>query len=208
MNKAYVTCLLAATVLASPAFAATKTTTSTEDQGKWMVRARALEVAPDEWSSVSVGGKVNVDNSVVPEVDLTYFFTPNIAVEAIAAVTKHNVTTTGGVDAGSAWLLPPTVTLQYHYNDISWVKPYVGAGVNYTHFFDTKGGALNDVKYEDTFGPALQAGVDVPLGNSWYFNADVKKIYIATTAKFSPSGARADVHLDPWLVGAGFGYRF
>jgi outer membrane protein len=144
----------------------------------------------------------------VPELDLTYFFTPNIAAELIAAITPHDVSTSSGVDAGSSWLLPPTLTLQYHFTQFDSFKPYIGAGVNYTHFFNEDAGALNSVKYDDSFGPAFQAGVDVPIHDNWYFNLDVKKVFISTTAKFSPSGVRADVDIDPWLIGAGVGYRF
>lgn len=183
-------------------------TQSAKYDGKWMIRARAVGVLPDENSHLNIGGTVDVDNSVVPEVDFTYFFTPNIAAELIAAVTPHDVKTNGGVDAGSAWLLPPTLTLQYHYTGLEGVKPYIGAGINYTHFFNEDAGDLHSVKYDDSFGAAFQAGVDVPIGDNWYANLDVKKVYISTTAKFSPSGVRADVDIDPWLVGAGFGYRF
>ncbi len=198
-------CALAFFAATQAAFAADSTNTN---NGKWMVRARALGVIPQEDSSLNIGGHVKVDNSVVPELDVTYFFTDNISAELIAAVTKHNVHTNGGVDAGSAWLLPPTLTLQYHFNQLEAIKPYVGAGINYTHFYNEDAGALNAVKYEDSWGAALQAGVDVPLQNNWYLNADVKKVFINTTAKFAPSGVRADVDLDPWLVGVGVGYRF
>jgi outer membrane protein len=88
------------------------------------------------------------------------------------------------------------------------MKPYVGAGINYTHFFDETGGGLNNAKYEDSFGWALQAGVDVPLSGNWYANLDVKKIFLDTKVKFSPSGATANVDIDPWLVGVGVGYKF
>ena len=176
--------------------------------GDIMLRARAVGVLPHVDSSLSIGGTVKVDNSVVPELDLTYFFTPNIAVEAIAAVTPHDVKTDGGVDAGSAWLLPPTITLQYHFNQLENIKPYVGVGVNYTHFFNADAGVLNSVKYDDSFGAALQAGVDIPLNNNFYANIDVKKVFISTTAEFSPSNIRADVDIDPWLVGVGIGYKF
>lgn len=178
------------------------------NDGKWMIRARALGVVPQESSSLSIGGTVSVDNSVVPELDVTYFFTPEIAAELIAAVTPHDVKTSGGVDAGSSWLLPPTLTLQYHFNQLESVKPYVGAGVNYTHFFGADAGALTSVKYQDSFGGALQAGLDIPIKGNWYFNVDVKKVFISTTAKFSPSGVRANVDIDPLLIGVGIGYRF
>lgn len=176
--------------------------------GDFMLRARAVGVIPDESSTMSIAAEVKVDNSVVPELDFTYFFTPNISAELIAAVTPHDVRTSTGVNAGSAWLLPPTLTLQYHFTQLESVKPYVGAGVNYTHFFGEDAGALNSVKYDDSFGGALQAGIDIPLKDNWYFNVDVKKVFISTTAKFSPSGIRADVDIDPWLVGVGLGYKF
>ncbi len=151
---------------------------------------------------------MKLSNSYVPELDATYFFTPNIAAELIAAVSPHRVSTRNGVDAGDVWLLPPTLTLQYHFTQLDSVKPYVGAGVNYTHFFGANAGSLTNPKYDDSFGAALQAGADIPLGNNWYANLDVKKIYIDTTARFSNSAVRANVDIDPWVVGVGVGYKF
>jgi len=194
----------AALAAASPAVAADNNFKA----GDVMIRARALNVMPDESSSMNIADNVKLSNSLVPELDATYFFTPNIAAELIAAVSPHRVSTKGGVDAGDVWLLPPTLTLQYHFNQFDSVKPYVGAGVNYTHFFGANAGSLSDPKYDDSFGGALQAGADVPLGNNWYANLDVKKIYIDTTAKFSGGAVRADVDIDPWIVGVGLGYKF
>lgn len=201
--KKLLTSVALALVLSGPAMAA-------EDfqAGDILVRARVLGVVPQESSDMNIAAKTKVDNNVVPELDFTYFFTPNVAAELIAAVTPHNVTTNTGVDAGDAWLLPPTLTLQYHFTQFDDFKPYVGAGVNYTHFFNEDAGSLNAVEYDDSFGGALQAGVDVPLGNNWYANLDVKKVFISTTAKFSPSGVRSDVDINPWLIGVGVGYKF
>ncbi|MDX1975901.1 MAG: OmpW family outer membrane protein [Rickettsiales bacterium] len=176
--------------------------------GDFMVRVRALGVVPQESSDMNIAAKTKVDNSVVPELDFTYFFTPNISAELIAAVTPHDVKTNTGVDAGSSWLLPPTLTLQYHFTQLGAVKPYVGAGLNYTHFFNADAGALNAVKYEDSFGTALQVGVDIPIQGNWYANIDVKKVFISTTAKFNPSNVRTDVDINPWLIGVGVGYKF
>lgn len=195
--------IVAVLALSSPVFAA-----DDFKAGDFMIRARALGVVPDESGRVSNGDSVSISNSVVPELDFTYFFTPNISAELITAVTPHDVKTSSGIDAGSSWLLPPTLTLQYHFTQMDSIKPYVGAGVNYTHFFNADAGALNSVKYDDSFGGVLQAGVDIPIRDNWYFNVDVKKVFISTTAKFSPSGVRADVDIDPWLIGVGFGYKF
>ena len=192
-----------ALVIAAPAYAS-----ASFKEGDFMMRARAIQVNPAEKGRASNGDSIGINNTTVPELDFTYFFTPNISAELIAAVTKHNVKTSSGIDAGSAWLLPPTLTLQYHFTQLPGVIPYVGAGVNYTHFFNEDGGALNQVKYDDSFGAALQAGADVPIEGNWYANVDVKKVYINTKATFSPSGVTANVDIDPWIVGVGLGYKF
>ncbi len=179
-----------------------------EDAGKWLVRLRALDVVPQESSDVSIGGKVGLSSNVVPEVDVSYFFTPNLALELIAATTKHNVKLKGSADLGDVWLLPPTLTLQYHFTQSDLVKPYVGAGINYTHFYNADPGALDSAHYSDSFGSVLQAGFDIPIKNNWYFNMDVKKIWLSTDVSFNRGAVTANVDIDPWIFGTGFGYRF
>ena len=178
----------------------------------WMVRARGILVAPNESANITpIGGDVQIDNSFVPEVDVSYFFAKNWAVELIAAVTPHDVSHTAGVDLGSAWLLPPTLTLQYHFDpDGAAIRPYVGAGINYTTFFSVDEPAGLNIDYGDSFGLALQAGFDIPFGKGWSVNVDVKKIYINTDVTILGLGpvVRADVDIDPVVFGVGVGYRY
>lgn len=184
--------------------------------GDFLLRGRALAVIPAEDADIQGGAKNigSIDNSVVPELDLTYFITNNIAVEVIAAVTPHNVkgkNALAGVDVADVWLLPPTVTLQYHFDPIEQVggiSPYVGAGVNYTHFFsaDAKG-PFNSAKFSSSWGGALQAGVDVPLSGNWALNVDVKKIWIDTELTLDGT-TKVDAEINPWVVGLGVGYKF
>ena len=184
------------------------------EAGTVLLRARAIGVIPDERSTISaIGGAVDATNQVVPEFDITYFVTPNVGLELIAAVTKHSVvakgTAAGTVDLGSAWLLPPTLTAQYHF-DVGGMKPYVGAGINYTTFFSTnlpKTGPVTAIKYGDSIGPAVQVGVDIPTSDRWFINVDLKKVWLKTDVKVNAGAINASVHLDPWIVGAGFGYR-
>lgn len=181
--------------------------------GHVQVRLRGLGVLPDPSAGIAVsgaaiGGKTSVTDSFVPEADVTYFFTDNIGVEAIAAVTKHTVSNSVAGRVGSVSLLPPTVTLQYHFDPDGPIRPYVGAGVNYTFFYKVDNG-LPNLDLKNNFGWALQAGVDVPVGDGPYFlNLDVKKIFLHTTATATAGAVRASVDLDPWLVGAGVGIRF
>ena len=194
----------------------------------WMVRARVLGVIPAEdtsnWSIAGVGypdGRydVGIGNSIVPELDLTYFFHRNFAVEVIAAVTPHEIkgkNLIAGEDIGDVWLLPPTILLQYHFDINNRIKPYVGVGVNYTVFFNedaagtNNGHTYSNLDLDNHFGWALQAGVDICLRNNWYLNIDVKKLWLDTEVSVVRDGAlvRADVDVDPWIVGVGLGYRF
>lgn len=183
---------------------------SGKSAGDIMVRARLIGVIPDEDATTSIGGNVGVDNDWVPEVDFTYFVTDNVALELIAATTRHDVSSTVAGSLGKVSLLPPTLTLQYHFLPKERVSPYLGAGVNYTIFYneDAPGGAITSIDYDDSFGWALQAGVDVALSGNWYANLDVKKIFLSTDVSINGGAVTADVDLDPWVVGFGVGYKF
>ncbi|WP_417317813.1 OmpW/AlkL family protein [Emcibacter sp.] len=190
-----------------------------KEKGDWMVRARGILIAPDAGGTTSIGGEVDIDNSVVPELDFTYFVTDNIGLELIAATTKHhpvvNGSAAGDVELGSVWLLPPTLTVQYHFAPQEDFSPYVGAGVNYTFFYSENTSAALDglgfttIDYSDGFGWALQAGLDYKIKDSWYLNIDVKKLWLDTDVSIAGGAVTADgVDINPWIVGVGFGYLF
>jgi outer membrane protein len=179
------------------------------------VRLRGIGVVPTERGAIKTaagaptGLNAEVDNDYVPEVDISYFVTPNIALELIAATTKHDVGASDGTNLGSIRLLPPTLTLQYHFAPTSRFSPYVGAGLNYTFFYNEKG-AVNSISYDDNIGYALQAGIDYAIAGAWSFNIDVKKLWLSTdvTADLGGTKLKADVDLNPWIFGVGVGYRF
>lgn len=183
-----------------------------DDESPWLVRVRLINVAPEESSSTSIGGAVAVDNTLVPELDISYFWTDNFATELILATSKHNVgavgTSLGDLDAGHVWVLPPTLMMQYHLNPNGQFRPYVGAGINYTIFYSEDAGSLSDISYDNGFGYAFQAGFDFGLNEHWALNADVKKLYLNTDVSINGGGVTADVDLNPWVFGAGLAYRF
>lgn len=181
-----------------------------KDAGDILIRVRGIGVVPDESGTTdALGGSVEIDNAYVPELDFSYFFTENIAAELILATAKHDVNLKNpNVDLGSVWLLPPTLTLQYHFLPKGRVSPYLGAGVNYTIFYNEKAGAVGDISYDNRFGLALQAGVDVKVDETWSVNFDVKKIFLKTDVSAAGGTVNADVDIDPWIFGIGVGYRF
>lgn len=194
---------------AAPSFAA--------EQGDWLIRFRGIGVLPNESASISpIGGDVEISDQVVPELDLTYFFTDNVAVEVIAAVTPHDVdavgTALGDLNLGDVTLLPPTVTLQYHFDTGTNFRPYVGAGVNWTHFFDADT-PFDSIDYDDSFGLAGQVGFDYYVNDVWFLNFDVKYVDISPEVTIDATTAAgavvtADVDIDPWIIGIGFGREF
>ncbi|MCE2947441.1 MAG: OmpW/AlkL family protein [bacterium] len=169
-----------------------------------MVRGRLLSIMPNESSSPL---NLGVSNEVTPELDLSWFFTPNIAVELILATQRHTVTN-AGASVGTVKHLPPTLLLQYHFMPSQAFKPYVGVGLNYTRFYDVDlaGGALTVDK--TSTGGAIQAGFDYRLSGNWYLNVDLKKIWIDTDVKTAAGAFVSSLKIDPVVLGVGVGYKF
>ena len=209
---------LLALAIASPAQAQVQA-------GDVLVRARAIVVSPTEKAGpVTPGfptGSVSVSDSVAPEIDFTYMWTDHIGTELILGTTKHDIGGRGALsalgDVANTWVLPPTLTVQYHFAPKAKVRPYVGAGVNYTIFYSADASrsletaiGKTDVKLKDSFGYALQAGVDVDLSKRVFLNLDVKYIDIDTAARLTTGGAvnRVKVSVDPIVPSIGLGMRF
>ncbi|PRD45291.1 hypothetical protein C5748_03575 [Phyllobacterium phragmitis] len=184
----------------------------------WQFRLRALGVITNDKGSVDQipGSDLSYSDTVIPELDITYYFTDNFAAELILGTTKANIDGGGAIGGlgklGDVWVLPPTLTLQYHFTNFGAFKPYVGAGVNYTIFYNQDAtGALSDIDVENTFGTALQVGFDYMIDEHWGLNFDVKKIFLKPDFNATLADGTAisgEAKLDPWLIGAGVTYRF
>jgi len=184
---------------------------ATAQESPWQVRARAVYLDPADKSApvagVGASDRITVSDKTIPEVDISYFFTPNWAAELVLTYPqKHDVYLDGG-KIGTFKHLPPSLLLQYHFTNSTPLKPYLGAGINYTRISSVNllgGGAHLE---NDSFGLAVQAGVDYQLDKNWSLNFDVKKVQIRSDVFIG--GAKASrVKVDPVLVGVGVGYRF
>jgi len=181
----------------------------------WLIRARAIAVIPDPGSSTItvIGGNVtDISTTVVPELDFSYFFSPHIAAELILATNRHSVTASGTslgtVSLGRVTLLPPTLVLQYHFGPKHQFDPYIGAGLNYTFFYDETPRTVTSICYEDTASLALQAGIDFNIDCNWVINVDVKKLFLRPSVTTTGPALSTKAHIEPYIVGAGVGYRF
>jgi outer membrane protein len=213
----FVACVAGSVSFMTPAFADDDAPVG-KAANTFMIRARAIGVIPeDNNSSISaIGGHVTATAQAAPEVDFSYFLTDNIAFELIAATTRHDIagtgTALGRVDVGSVWVLPPTLTVQYHFFPHERFSPYVGAGINATLFYGAQhaGAPVTSVSFSNGVGPALQVGFDYNISGHWFANVDFKQIFLGATATIGTSlgTIKAKTGLDPAVLGAGVGYRF
>ena len=172
-------------------------------EGPWMVRARAVYL--QSANSDTTGLNLSVNDKWLPEVDISYFFNKNVAAELVLTVPQQHSLRSNGAEIGTLKHLPPTLTLQYHF-DAPGYRPYVGAGVNFTSFSDV---SIPGVDVSRTsWGGALQVGVDIPVAKNMYLNFDVKKVYIRTDVSTTAGAKLGTLSLDPLLLGIGLGWRF
>jgi outer membrane protein len=177
--------------------------------GDWLVRLRGINIEPHERGTDTLSALgVGVNNAIVPELDFTYMIRDSLGVELILGTSRHQVTSNLG-DLGGVNVLPPTLLLQWHFNPSGHVRPYVGAGVNYTYFYNDGLHAGNEgiaVK-RSSVGPALQAGIDIQVTKRFFANFDIKKIWMSTDASLGgqPLGT---LRIDPLIVGIGIGMKF
>lgn len=182
------------------------------DKERFQLRGRVVGVFADG-DGVVEGTALGTDvgDAVTPEVDLTYFFTENIAAELIAGTAQHEVSA-GSLDLGETWILPPTLTLQYHFTPDQKFSPYIGAGINYSLFYgEDDGTGFDDLDVKGGFGYALQAGVDYWFNEHWGVNFDAKYIDLEVDADVTLGGTRLhanNVDLNPWIIGVGVSYKF
>ena len=177
---------------------------------RFQIRARAIGILADGDGNVQgTALKTDADNAYTPELDITYFFTEHFAAELIAATAQHSVKANSS-KLGDVWVLPPTLTFQYHFMPDNKFSPYIGAGVNYTVFYgeDTASG-FTDFDVDNGVGLAAQAGFDYWINDNWGMNFDAKYIDVNVDASVNNGGLNAyDVDIDPWVVGVGVSYRF
>jgi outer membrane protein len=190
--------------LAAPAFA--------QQAGEWTIGVGAHQVNPKSDNGRLVGGTVpiEVDSNVRPTITAEYFVRDNLGIEVLAAWPfEHDINVPGVGRVGSTKHLPPTVSLQYHFGQ-GTVKPFVGAGVNYTRFFSTETTGIlagTDLELDDSFGLAAHVGVDFEVGEKGSIRIDARWIDIDTDVKLNGVDV-GTVEIDPLVYGVAYVFKF
>lgn len=182
------------------------------DEPVWTVKVGAHVVDPKSNNGTIAAGAYKVDAGSSTEATITgeYVFAPSWGVELLAALPFQHDIKINGTKAATSKELPPTLSVQYHFNSGRTVSPFVGAGVNYTLFFNEhEVGPLAGTKLSlsNSWGPALHAGVDFNIDHNWLVTLDARWIGISTDV--TVNGAKlGKVDIDPLVYGVAVGYRF
>lgn len=177
----------------------------------WLVRARATHLNPAD-KSAPVGGigaadRISVESRTIPELDISYFFSPHFAAELVLTYPQKHSVYLDGKEIGTFKHLPPTLLAQYHFVPGGQFSPYVGAGVNLTRLSSVKLlGGTGDLE-SNSVGLALQAGVDFKIDKNWSLNLDIKRVNIRSDVMAGGATISA-IKVDPILASIGVGYRF
>ena len=176
-------------------------------ESEWIVRGGFSVVAPDSNNHLIV----SVEDATSFTFTLGKMMTEHVELEVLAAWPfEHDLKLVGGEKIGSAKHLPPTVSLNWHFLPEATFDPYIGAGLNYTFFWDeTTSGALDGTRLSlgDSLGFAVQAGADFNLSNNWLINASVRYIDLSTKAKLDGVSI-GTVDIDPIVYSLNIGKRF
>lgn len=194
----WITSLILAFFIGSPALA------QVGGDPQWLVRTTVIGVLTNA-SSKTLG--LDVKDTTDVALDITYFATPNIGLNLLATFLNTEVTAKGLGSIGSVDLLPPILTVQWHFAPQATLRPYVGAGFNYNHF-SRESGTLSAIhaKIENKFGGVLQVGVDYMLTKNLSLNADLKYLQVKPNVRTDLGNDRLD--LKATIIGVGLGYRF
>ncbi len=184
-----------------------------QEKKSWEISAKIMSGIPQEDSTITtIGGSIDMTESLAGAVEVAYFFTDKIAMEAGIITGEYDVgidgSTSGNLNLGSVWMTNASLTAQYHFQPEKKLSPYVGAGISYNFFSRVKNGSgVTNINYDSGIGSVLQAGVDIPYKNI-YFNLEAKKIFFNTDITFNNNTRNADTDIDPLIVGGGVSYRF
>jgi len=182
------------------------------EESPWMVRVRATDLNWENGQSTSTinatGLNVNAKDKTIPELDITYFFTKNIAAELVLTYPQRVDVRSNSTSLGTVTALPPTLLAQYHFTQFGPLKPYVGAGINYTRFGSRNLGGADEYSVEkSSVGYAAQIGADYMLTKNWGINLDVKYIQIKTDV-LSAGVSAGTLDLSPIATSVGVTYKF
>lgn len=176
----------------------------------WVLRVGGAIVDPDRNPGQLAGMQTKVNSNTRPSIDIEYLITPHWGVDALGAVPFRHEVRLDGATAASTKQLPPTLGVNYHFAPNAQLSPFLGLGVNFTHFYDSRGeGPLqgDHVTMDNSWGVAARAGVDLRLSERWLLTADLRWMRLRSDVHVDGANV-GQARIDPLVYGFSVGYRF
>lgn len=193
-------------ICATAALALSTSGAVAQQAGDWTLGVGIGNVKPKSNTGLLAGAPSSIDASTRPILTAEYFVMDNVGIELLAAVPFRHTVTIAGVGTATTKHLPPTVSMNYHFTNDSAVTPFLGVGLNYTNFFGTRS-ALGNVKIKDSWGLAVNAGVDFAISDNAAIRANLR--YINIRSDVTLGGANiGKAKIDPWVAAVSYVHRF
>ena len=190
--------------------------------GDWQARVGIIHSSPDVDSNDLPGTEAGgAELSVGTATGLGFNFTRMLSSHWGAEIfvglpMKHKIKADGALSSAGTLVetdqLPVTFFAVYHFTPTSAIRPYIGAGWNYTRFIEETGVgelAFEFISIDATRGPAAQAGIDIDITPDLHFNASVSYTDVETEVNtHTVEFGKTDVSIDPWTLFIGVGWRY
>jgi outer membrane protein len=178
-----------------------------QSQGDWTIGIGVGNVNPKSDNGDLAGIQADIGDDTRPIFTFEYFVRDNLGVELLLATPfDHDVSLDGVGNVGSTKQLPPTLSLNYHFPTNSAWKPYIGAGINYTDFFEEES-ALGKLELDSSWGFAVQAGVDYMLTDTGMLRFTARYIDIETDAELDGADI-GTAEVDPVVLSVSYVMKF
>lgn len=197
---------LISTLALTSALAAMTAPALAQQQGDWTIGVGIANVNPKSDNGTLAGAVAEIDDGTALSLTVEYFFRDNWGVELLAATPFEHDINLNGAFAASAKQLPPTISINYHFPTEGKIKPFLGLGLNYTTFFEEET-ALGNLKLDDSFGIAVNAGADYQISDRGALRFNVRWMDIESDATLNGT-AIGSADIDPVVVNLAYVHRF
>lgn len=194
------------------------------DPSPWTVRLGPAHVAFSTKADVQVGGSqvpggdASASSSTTLGIEVAYDISDRLTARFLAGIPPETTLSGKGALASAGQLgkvtyAPAVLSLTWKLVEDGPVRPYVGAGINYTIVTRNRDAFITDLDTRSAWGSVLQLGVEFPIDPTWSVSLDARKIFLKTKATgtlpaFGGASTRADVRLNPLVVFLSVGRRF
>ncbi|MDB5438008.1 MAG: OmpW family protein [Caulobacteraceae bacterium] len=220
MKPSFLACVPLA-CLASMAASLAHAQSGLPEAGQFVVRGGVADIRFDSGAKFTAAGaplsgaNLELSNETTAAFEFDYHLRPQVSLSLTFGVPPETNAEGRGTLApfgrlGSARFGTAVAQAKYHFAGMGHFQPWVGAGVTRMIIFDTTDGSVQNLKVDDAWGGAVQAGGEYMLNSRWGIYGSVSRLFLKTNGSASLGGIpiSAKIDLNPTIVQGGLSARF